>query len=185
MFNWLRDIFNNKDSLKESGSDLFWDSARNRLLENTILDYIKHDVLELFIAGMGGTRFVDESKLSFTDANKVLEYIYRFYIMHPELHMDDLLEKSLIKLFRSEHNGYFFAALNTLDAQLRNEKNGNAPFRIDNPEVFISMKQAVIKKADYIRTSRAYRGKLYDNNLYGFVEEVDKAVEEQKGFKVI
>lgn len=185
MFGWLKDIFNDKESLKDTKNDIFWDSAKNRLLENTILDFIRCEEFENFVAGMGGTRFEDDSGLAFTDANKVLEYIYRFDIMHPELHMCDLLEKALIKLFQSEYDGYFYSALNTLDAQLRNEKNGISTFKIDDPNVFIALKKAIIKKAEFLRKSRIYRGKLYDNNLYGFVEEVDKKVEEQKGFKVL
>lgn len=185
MFEGIKRLFENQEGLSKKQSDIYWDKARKTVNEELLMEYIKADELESFVAGMGGTRFVDKSDLSFTDARIVLEYIYRAYRKHPDMHIDDMLERSLIKLLLDGSDGYFYAAINTLDVQLQNEKDKKSPFTIDDPQVFIALKKAIIEKMDYLKRSKRYKGRLYDNNLFGFVEDIDRKLEEQKGVRII
>jgi len=108
----------------------------------------------------------------------------RSYQKYPELGVNNLLEQALIKLLNSGQ-GHFYTALNTIDTQLHNEKNGSAPFKIVQQQVFISLKNGIKSNMNYLKESEDYRGKLYDNKLYGYVEDIDKKLEEQKGIKVL
>ncbi len=156
---------------------------RSELAEQEALNYVKSGILDLFVLGAIG-RVPDQDNLAFTNAGVVLNTIYRIYKKYPELKVDDLLEQALIKLLKGEV-GEFYAALNTIDTQLYNEKSGASPFRIDDPQVFISLKDSIRKNSDYLKNSMDYRGRLYENKLYGFVEDIDKKLEEQKGVRVL
>lgn len=156
----------------------------NNKIEQRVLKFIQHNNLHQFIAGDAGSRFEDESDLSYTNAGVVLNAIYRVYEKYPELKVDDKFEDSLIKLLDGGRVD-FYIALNTIYVQLDNEEKGVSPFMIDNPEVYKELKSSIIKNMDYLNNSRDYRGRLYDNNLFGFVEDIDKTVENQKGIKIL
>jgi len=157
---------------------------RNNLIEKQLLRFINNNALDLFIAGGAGSRIPDQDDLAFTNAGVVLNAIYNVYQKYPELGVNNLLEQALIKLLNSGQ-GHFYTALNTIDTQLHNEKNGSAPFKIVQQQVFISLKNGIKSNMNYLKESEDYRGKLYDNKLYGYVEDIDKKLEEQKGIKVL
>jgi len=159
-------------------------TQRNKMIEEQLLDFIKNDVLYLFVTGSAGSRFPDQDNLAFTNAGIVLNSIYNIYIKYPQLKVDNLLEEALIILLNGEH-GYVYTALNTIDVQLYNEKNGYSPFKIDNPQVFVALKESIQKNIDYLRSSSAYKGRLYDKNLYGFVEDINVKTEGQKGIRIL
>lgn len=159
-------------------------NQKREFIEKQLLRFIKNDALYLFVAGGAGTRFVDEDDLAFTNAGIVLNAIYNIYIKYPELNIDNLLENALIILLQGEI-GYVYTALNTIDTQLYNEKRKTAPFKLDNPELFFAIKESVQKNIDTLKNLGIYKGKLYDRKLYGYVEDLDQKIEEQKGIKIL
>ena len=162
----------------------YQNNQRQIQIENKLLRFVNNGMLHLFVAGGAGSRFADEENLSFTNAGIVLNAIYNVYEKYPDLKIDNLLEQALIKLLSSDI-GYVYTALNTIDLQLHNEMNGASPFKIDNPAVFSALRESVIKNLDYLKSSADYRGRLYDNKLYGYVEAINKRLEEQKGVKIL
>jgi len=152
--------------------------------EQQILRIINNDALDLFVAGAAGCRFPDADGLSFTNAGTVLNSIYRVYKKYPELNVDDLLNQALIKLLNGPE-GYFYTALNTIYTQLWSEENGTSPFEINDQRVFITLKENIKRNLHYLKTADDYRGALYKNKLYGFVEDINGRIKKQKGIEVL
>ena len=156
---------------------------KNNMIEQEVLDFIKDDMLDDFLVGRFGSDFPDSSGLAYTNAGVVLNAIYSVYKKYPELKVNKLFEQALIKLL-NEPIGSFYSALNTIYVQLKFEKEGYAPFKIDEPQVFVALRDTIIKNANILKQDASFRGRLY-NNLYGFAEDVNKQIEEQKGIRVL
>lgn len=184
MYNEYKEMIEKQKNMSPRQRADYQNEQRNKLVEQQALSFIKDGILHLFVAGGAGSRIPEQDNLAFTNAGVVLNAIYGIYIEYPELNVDDLLEQALIELLNGEI-GYFYTALNTIDVQLYNEKIGASPFKIDNPQVFLCLKDNIKRNSDYLKSSSAYKGRLYANKLYGFAEDVDQKIEEQKGIKVL
>ena len=102
----------------------YQNEQRQILYENKLIDFIQAGNMELFISGSAGTRFPQSDGLAFTNAGVVLYTVYSVYKKYPEMHVDTLFHEALIKMLDGPE-GLLFTALNTIHAQLCNERIDN------------------------------------------------------------
>ena len=179
-----KQMYEEQKNMSSAERTNYQNEQRNNAIDQKTMRFIENGVLDLFIAGAAGARFPEEDGLAFTNAGIVLSSIYRVYLKYPDMRIDILFEEALIKLL-NKNVGELYTALNTINSQLYFEQNGVAPFKLNNPDLFVILKQKVKQHEEFLKTSTSYRGKLYNNNLYGFVEEIGDKIEQQKGVKIL
>lgn len=167
---------------KERKNMSLYDRKNKALEDSVLLDIRNNGNIDLFVSGaLGGS---DVGRNSITAVNVILSTIYRVYENYPELNVDKLLRDSLIR-FANEGPAALYQAMDTFYSQMKFEKSGEAPFKLNDPAVLKALREGIAKNEQLFKTENIYRGRLYDNNVYGYAEEIDREAQAQNKGRIL
>ena len=155
-----------------------------RTFDSIFEKMIKEQSLRLFL--LGHIAYFD-FKPEFAVANfqSIFAVIYEKYNSHPEYKVDEVFEKTLIRMGNSDHWFDVYAAIEIIQYQLEQEIRNLSPFTINNPVVFESIKNGIPKYMEIWKKVNKCKAQLYEDKAMGLIREVNQQVKEQAGYSII
>ena len=108
--------------------------------------------------------------------NEILNAIYRYYKMHPDSNIDKIFYERLARDIKTISNIQNLTLdANYILAQLKNEKENIAPFKMDNLSLLKLIKQTVLNKEKLIN----------DPIVINWLNQTDKYLSDNYGHKIL
>ena len=172
----LKNIKNNKY--------LSYLEQKNKQAETFLINCLNNGTFSNFIMLGLDSRIPNEDEaLSIGNVGFILNTIYRCHSKYPDRNINEQFENELIDMLGS--NFYrFYAAMDIIDLQLKNESSGKAPFIIKNEKVFIALKEGILKHYSYINGNKIYIGQNFENGLSGYIQELNEYTE-KRGHRIL
>lgn len=149
-------------------------NARKREKENIRLLEIalKNNRLYSFLLGNGIYRLDGGSPFApVFNTSSSMYVIYSYYSKHKSDDFVHEFQSTLEYLSGRKAFGAVYCALSTLDYQLSHEKNGTAPFQLNNEKIIAILKENIMNNKDFYQSAGELKDYKLPNGMYYLLED--------------
>lgn len=147
--------------------------------KETLEIFLRDDKVDRYILNMVISKYSGRSNglysFNIIDSLVLIDSVYKTEDVQVKMKYINGLKK----LIQSDNELEYYASLEYIYSHLLAEDNLNLSIRLDDKELFSLFKNSIKEKEDFLNNISFGKGEDYSNNLYGFVEDIERMFEDK------